>query len=633
MIGDLEAALLAQDVDGVRRALDALDAPGLAEARRWAQGLKLERWSPERQVTVRAVVWIRLLTAQQVIDRLRRRAWPREGAPALLDEVLARDPAWRADLVRVVGGLGIPADGIGVTGWDLYPLVRTVSRADGLAIAWGDLLVRGWLDHCFPTTFDDRFRRVAVPGAVERVRAEGQLDPFPLALGHRGLSEFVAFAPTVVTLVDDGDLDRADVVGWCLTALDSPGRPSDQTVLADILVSLDPPSGEVPGGLARLQQLLATCHGSVTSRLLPLAIDLLASPDDVAELAATIGARPEKKQRTDLLRALTTQGTRARLGDQAVRTGLEILAESTDAVLAGKAATALQRLGAATRPAATPAPRLGLWDLMPEDARPPNNPFTELGVFDDNAVAVVRHAALNRPQWNALEPFYEPTALSIVIRWAWHDGVDVVRARLQASGPIDTVGYDDTMLGRLLPDWLDGSIDGDGEPGWWRRYWVKTVVPPSGWTPPEPEFAARHLTESLRRAGRIPFLLSSPTDPTAASTSRSSWTGCGHRRTSASARWTCCRRSCDCVRSTPPVPSSSTTCRACRRTRRPAPRRRCRTRSRTCATPSPRVGSSRPSSPRRVCSRSPGRWTSHPRRSGWPCSRSTRPTSAAASTS
>ena len=182
-------------------------------------------------------------------------------------------------------------------------------------------------------------------------------------------------------------------------------------------------------------------------------------------------------------------------------------------MLAGKAATALQRLGAATRPAATPAPRLGLWDLMPEDARPPNNPFTELGVFDDNAVAVVRHAALNRPQWNALEPFYEPTALSIVIRWAWHDGVDVVRARLQASGPIDTVGYDDTMLGRLLPDWLDGSIDGDGEPGWWRRYWVKTVVPPSGWTPPEPEFAARHLTESLRRAGRIPFLLSSPNRP------------------------------------------------------------------------------------------------------------------------
>ena len=195
MIEDLQQVVLAGDVDGVRRVLDALDAPGLAEARRWAQGLKLERWSPERQVTVRAVVWIRLLTAQQVIDRLRRRAWPRENAPALVDEVLARDPAWRSDLVRVIGGLGISADGIGVAGRDLYPLVRTLCRHDGLPIAWGDLLVRGWLDHCFPTTFDSRFRRVAVPGAVERVRADGQLTAFPLALGHRGLSEFVAFAP------------------------------------------------------------------------------------------------------------------------------------------------------------------------------------------------------------------------------------------------------------------------------------------------------------------------------------------------------------------------------------------------------------------------------------------------------
>ena len=127
---------------------------------------------------------------------------------------------------------------------------------------------------------------------------------------------------------------------------------------------------------------------------------------------------------------------------------------------------------------------------------------------------MVRHAALNRPQWNPLDPFYEPTALSIVIRWAWQDGVDAVRARLQAFGPIETVGYDDTLLGRLLPDWLDGSTStATASRGWWGRYWRKTVVPPSGWTPFEPEFAARHVTESLRRAGRIPCLLSSPNRP------------------------------------------------------------------------------------------------------------------------
>ena len=78
-----------------------------------------------------------------------------------------------------------------------------------------------------------------------------------------------------MTLVEDGDLARADVVAWCLAALDSPGRPSDQKTVADVVAALRVSGAEVPGGLARLQQLLATCHGQVTSVLLPLAIDLL----------------------------------------------------------------------------------------------------------------------------------------------------------------------------------------------------------------------------------------------------------------------------------------------------------------------------------------------------------------------
>ena len=139
VIEDLEAAFRAEDVDGVRRELAALDASGLAGARRWATKLKLDRWPGERRELVYAVLVIRLLTPQQVIDRLRRRGWPREGAADLIDEVLARDPEWRAGLVRVAGSLGVPADGVGLTGWALYQVVRAVSREDGLDVTWGEL--------------------------------------------------------------------------------------------------------------------------------------------------------------------------------------------------------------------------------------------------------------------------------------------------------------------------------------------------------------------------------------------------------------------------------------------------------------------------------------------------------------
>ena len=192
---------------------------------------------------------------------------------------------------------------------------------------------------------------------------------------------------------------------------------------------------------------------------------------------------------------------------------MAILAESPDAVLSGKASAALTKLGGSAPPAAPVVEtRLGLGDKRVPDSRPPNDRFHELMTFDDNAVAVVMHAARTQPQWHPLDPFYEPTALSIVVRWAWQEGADVVRARLAAAGPIESPAYDATCLGLALPDWLDGSIHTDDPPGWWTRYWASTRYPPrtSG---PEPEFAKRHVTESLRRAGRVPFLLSTPSRP------------------------------------------------------------------------------------------------------------------------
>jgi hypothetical protein len=247
----------------------------------------------------------------------------------------------------------------------------------------------------------------------------------------------------------------------------------------------------VTGGLPRLQQILATCHGSVTSRLLPLAGGLAHTPADVAELAATIGARPEKQQRTDLLRMLTTADFRRRVGDEAALTGLAILAESNDAAVATKAGTAMAALGG-TATAAPAGPAHGLWDRRPPTPdRSPNESFHELSRFDDNAVAVVRRTA-NPNRRHGLPAFYEPVALSILVRWSFASGPDAVRAAIVAKEPL-LERRPDTALGHVLPEWLAGNV-------------------------PDPAsdnalFPVRLVRESLLRAGRVPFLLSTSNRP------------------------------------------------------------------------------------------------------------------------
>lgn len=522
MIEDLQAALAAADVEGVRRSLAALDDAGRAEARRWAKALDDNPWEQvpytshnvaevvRNQFLTHALLVLHLLTPKQAIEQLH---WPKCWEPDLLArEVLELPIDRRGEIVTRIGTLPLRTGWRAVPPQAIYPLVREVCAADGLGVPWNELIVRGWLHTCFPHDWQGMSKVAATDEALERVRADGHLEALPLAFQQRKLSEFTSFAPVVVALVAAEDVNRGTVIDLCLTALDAPGRPSDQTLAARILLGVGLRSSEVPGGLPRLQQLLATCHGSVTSRLLPLALDLLSSAEDVEELTATISSRPEKKQRVDLLKALSTQDLRTRLGKDAVRSGLAILADHPDAALAGRASAALAEIGVVAEPlSSTPKPILGLWDQRIGDSRPRNNRFRELQKFDDNAVNAVMHAAGNRPRWRRLEPFHEPTALSIVVRWAWRDGPDAVRARLKAAGPLGGGGYDSTSLGAALPDWLDESIDDEGPPGWWTKYWTGTNLPPDRWQPVEaPDFALRHVAECLRRAGRVPCLLSTP---------------------------------------------------------------------------------------------------------------------------
>ena len=304
--------------------------------------------------------------------------------------VLARDPAWRADFVRVAGALPLRSGWQAIDTAALYRVVCAVCDHDGLALPDGEALVHGWMAACTPPRawVGGRFEPADEAGTVARVRADGRyVERVPHALAHPAIGEFTTIGGAVVDLVGSGDLDRADVVARCLTELDSPGRPSHQKALAGILAGLGLRAAEVPGGLARVQQLLATCHGTVTAVLLPLALDLLGSRGDVEELTATVAARPEKKQRTELLRALSGPQLRARLGDDAVGAGLEILTESPDAALAGRARTALAKLGGPGGPGATPGapapPARRLWDLTLE---PPTSPYPPVWGYAEPAL-------------------------------------------------------------------------------------------------------------------------------------------------------------------------------------------------------------------------------------------------------
>ena len=508
LVDTLERQYLAADADGLRETTTGLDSGGRREARAWWEEASQRTWpdpsdDTRTSTTLRGVaeatVLLGLLTPTQAFAGLRLVWWRLNRSDEILDSVaaavLARDPAWRAELVRMTGGLRHRPGRWQPSEQVVYRMVRAVSDRDGIPVPWNDLLVHGWLaDTREPTSWEYPVPPVDPEAVLSRIRADGRYAAAaPRVLSLPRLSDFPWIAPAIATLVSTGELDRAEIVATCLTALDSPGRATDQKIVAELLRLLDVHGDDVIGGLPRLQQILATCHGFVTSRLLPLAGELAQTTDDVAELAATIGTRPEKQQRADLLRMLTSTAFRRRVGDEAVLSGLAILAESPDAAIATKAGAAIAGLGRTVEAAPT-GPIHGLWErLPPAQERWPNDPFHELSTFDDNAVAVVRRTA-QPSRREGLPAFYEPVALSILVRWSFVAGPDAARAAIVAKGPLSD-WRPETALGHVLPDWLATEVPD----------------PMAG----QALFPVRLARESLLRAGRVPFLLSTSNRPDA----------------------------------------------------------------------------------------------------------------------
>ena len=143
-----------------------------------------------------------------------------------------------------------------------------------------------------------------------------------LASGECGRTPGLADA--VVSLVDEGKVDRNRLVDVVLEQLTTQQRPASQRVLAEVLRGLDVTAAEVPGGLSYLVGVVATSQGAVGQVLLPLAVDVVGDAAGLAELASVIAGRPERKQKDVLLRALQGEELRSRVGDQPVAGGTSV---------------------------------------------------------------------------------------------------------------------------------------------------------------------------------------------------------------------------------------------------------------------------------------------------------------------
>ena len=509
----LERCVEKRDVPGLLRLLDGLDDEGGEAARSWyrkartsirkstnpATMRRFDRMVPA--VQVEAVLCVALAPPASAAKWLRWE-WLTQAAQVVTPVVVRRGAEWCAAFVPAADMVPSRADSWGLS-QAVYEVLRETVDAHDLPTPAGEPFVEGWMQAITPS-IDWQQGGPNIPDqeeVVRRLRAEPRLtDLVAPTIAHPQIGQHAYLAAGFATLAAEGLLAREQLVHLCLAGLDSPGRPAAQKALAEALVALGLRGDELPGGLARLQQLMATCHGSVTARLLPLALALVATEEDLVELTTTVAARPEKKQRTDLLRAVTTGPLTEAVPAAGRRAALEILAESPDAALAGKASRALESLGGGAFTVAAVAPAgLGLWELAPPpDASQPPTPCPEVTAFDERAVDAIRAAAVVS-SWQQPPPWQQPQALALVVRWAFRDGPRAVR---RALGDLELPPYDANAFGPALASWLAKRLPAAYEP----------IVPlENGYVPYASNLAERHLRESLYRAGRAPFLLSTPT--------------------------------------------------------------------------------------------------------------------------
>ncbi|HST82531.1 MAG TPA: hypothetical protein VLL08_12420, partial [Kineosporiaceae bacterium] len=367
------------DLDGVDVLLRSLDADDRTEARRWFEGSR--RWFREQHEfagnshSVPSEVywgqyWIEGICAVTLcppVAAARRVPWGHFwDSQAALGEAHLVHLLWDADREWVSTFIDA-ASRVGL-GNDARRANRTLSA----------VLRAAAVHHALPCPAGATFLRASVTGAwddplSDRLRDDPLMPDLLfhyLASGHSG--DHGDFPDAVKALIAEDRLDRERVLEAVLAQLTTAQRVASQRVLAGLLDAVEVTAAEIPGGLTYLLGVLSTSDGSVGRRLLPLALELVKDAAGLHELTGVIAARPERKQKEVLLRALTTPALIAGIGAAAATEALRTLAEdNNDAAFVTKINRARTKLGEIPVEAAqTAAIPLGLWALSPQARLP-----------------------------------------------------------------------------------------------------------------------------------------------------------------------------------------------------------------------------------------------------------------------
>lgn len=524
---DLSALLDGLDDDALPEAL-AWYRKGRGVANRLAVGGQLSRGEAECEATC-----AQLLAIHFAPSAAKAASWfgwatfahfEQAAEPLVLRSLASWGREWCAEFVQAAGDVAAPrgAHQLG----RMVQLVMPLLAHFGLPMPTGPTYARAWAQYYTSMKFRWRWGRPPEEGQywigesvlrrpaslLEAFRSDPVLaDGLSAAMATGELGDFVILPvegweidEALAALVQEKRLDPERVTADCLAALTRQNTATVQRAMARILAAMGVSAAHLAGQVPLLQGLMATSHGSVTAVLLEPLIDALCTPDELAELALTIFARKEKKQKAVLLKALLAKDAVDRFGIEAVKSALARAAQVDDAAVSGRAAKALAALGLET-PTVDQSRLEGLWgDLVEATVAGPFEPFTP-------GPEGFTRALSDQSWWD--EPTDVARFLDALVRWA--------KADLPAAKSwFRSVEAEREYVGQAV-DWATGRLTGElvaeqeeaaaryhsGAPDGWNQEYTGLM----GGRPAISAFSYLHVQEILLRAGEIPYLLSTPT--------------------------------------------------------------------------------------------------------------------------
>jgi hypothetical protein len=437
-----------------------------------------------------------------------RRYWAMRGPwlPELLRIMKSRGRSWNAEFAETVSALPLARQQLLRSARAIFGLVVELVDTYDLEVPYGAAFVRGWMDGFPPEpSVDDLVAGMTadplMPGIHARLLASGEVGRWKNA------------AVATVRLIENGRLDRAEVVRQCLEVLASGMPPRTDSTLAAILESLRLDWSEVSGGQESAAMLVEHCHGSIGTLLLPMAFAATTSASEVRRLVTIAAVRKEAGIKRLAVAGLRTPHVAAMLAAQERAELAGILRVTTDD-------RALQRqldeLADALPPTRPPVDDR-LWEMSPPQElcaspiRALPSPAAADALLDRGLKRTISEPLLATDQDVSLR--------DRLIRGLWTDGL-LRRAMTDPGGAVallaslQTEGRPPGARQDAIAEALyDAAMATNDPPADYRRALSRVAGGGGSLAVADKSSALTYLVqrEALARVGRAPLMLSRPT--------------------------------------------------------------------------------------------------------------------------